>query len=126
MNSSIEPGHIYFVPECRQAIPKPREKLIAIVCITDFPKGFMISSKIDIWIQIDSQKMACQAKILSEEHSCLTRDSYVNCFNLLTFFEEELVNKRDELSNNAKASIRAAVKDSPEIERRYKRLILEK
>jgi hypothetical protein len=124
MNGSIEPWHIYFVPECRQAIPKPKEKLIAIVCVSDNPKGFMISSEIDVWIQIDPEKMACQALILGEEHSCLKHDSYVNCVNLLSFFEEELVEKRDKLSDNAKESIRAAVENSSGIERRYKRIIL--
>jgi len=125
MPPDIDPWRIYFVEECRQAIPRAKEKLIAIVCIPHRAMGFMISSEIDVWIQIDEERMACQAMILASEHpGCLTHDSWVNCISLLSFYDEELVNRRDPISPAAKKSIQDAAARSPAIEERYKKLIL--
>jgi len=124
MGKNIEDWRIYFVTDVRQTVPIAKDKLISIVVVTDLGRGFMVSSEIDVWTQISEQRMACQAKILASEHKCLTHDSWVNCFSLLTFWDEELTEKRDKLSKNAMVSIRQAVSNSPTIETRFKRAIL--
>jgi hypothetical protein len=125
MGANIDAWRIYFVKDVRQAIPRAKDKLIAIVCIPKRGMGFMISTEIDVWIQIDEERLACQANILADEHSgCLTHDSWVNCYNLLAFWDEELVNPRDFISPNAKSSIQDAARKSPTIEQRYKDQII--
>jgi hypothetical protein len=125
MGANIDAWRIYFIKDVRQAIPRAKDKLIAIVCIPRSGMGFMISTNIDVWIQIDEERLACQAKIIASEHSgCMTHDSWVNCYSLLEFWDEELVNERDFISPNAKKAIQKAAKKSPTIEKRYKKLIL--
>jgi hypothetical protein len=117
---------IYFVPNCRVTLVArytSKDKLVAIVCTDGNPRGFLINSEIDAWIQIDTDKMATQVKILASEHPCLHRDSYVHTMELFMFEESELGGKRDPLSPSVKQAIQEAVAQSKFIEGRYKKLI---
>lgn len=115
---------IYFVPNCSYTRPEPKDKLVVIVCRDEYPRGFLINSEIDPWIQIRPEMLAGQVPLKAAEHPCLTHDSYVDCLDLFRFDDFELTNLRDEVSENAKSSILEAVEGSKTIARRYKRLIL--
>lgn len=121
---AVDVWQIYFVSRCQHTRPKPKPKLVIVVCVGSRPMGFLINTNIDHWIQIDPVKLATQAIILAEEHPCLEYDSYVDCHELFPFDESELTNKRDPISPTAKASIKTAVSNSKALVTKHKKLIL--
>jgi len=69
--------------------------------------------------------LACQAIIDKASYKFLKQDSYVNCNELISFFDIELTDERSRVKEEAKANIIKAVGLSKLIEPRYKRMICE-
>ena len=115
---------IYYVDPCQHTIPYPKPKLVVVVCVDAKPMGFLINSEIDVWIQIDPQKIICQAQILVSEHPSLDYDSWVDCLSLFPFEESELNRKREPVSPTAKQRILEAVRNSRTVDRKLKKKIL--
>ena len=87
--------------------------------------GFLINSTVHAWIRSNPDRLACQAEISASDHSCLNHDSYVDCLDLYEFSDWELRQARDEVSEQARQNIRAAVTKSKTIETKFKKLILD-
>lgn len=123
--TTVHAWHIYYVPRCRYAKPEPKDKLIAVVCVNEQNcLGFFINSRISGFINNRPHLLTCQASILYSEHACLTHDSYIDTNSVLVFDHSELVQVRDEISDNAKNSILVAVENCLGIERRHKKRII--
>ena len=116
---------IYYLEKCPYTKPEPKPKLVVIVLHDQDWWGFLISSEIDEWIQFGPDKLATQVEIKRSEHSCLVRDSWVDCLELYRFEVFLLKEVRDPVSKAAKAAILAAVAESKTIIRRQKRMIKE-
>jgi hypothetical protein len=115
--------HIYYVKNCRHAIPVPKDKLVVIVCVSIKPRGFLINTRIHPFIQNRADLLVCQAAIEAANHKCLDYDSYVDCKDLYPFEDDELLDVRDPVSSQARTEIKKAVAASKTIEPCYKKII---
>jgi hypothetical protein len=115
--------HIYHVSNCSHAIP-PKDKFVAIVCRDDELMGFLVNSRIHVFIQNRPSLLASQVLIKQIDYKFLTRDSYINCIDVFSFRDCELVNGRSAINKKTKAEIQKAVSNSRTIETRLKQLIL--
>lgn len=114
---------IYFVPKCRHARPLPKDKFVVIVGIDTKPLGFLINTIINDWFKKDASRLASQANTLASEHSTLSYDSFVDCWELFEFDETELTQPQGTVSKTAKLSIKAAVGKSKTLIPKHKILI---
>ena len=115
MSTTPKLWHIYFLENCPYTHPHPKDKLLIPVCHDQNILGFLINSEIDVWIQINPLLSSSQIEISASEHSCLKYDSFVNCHELYNFDDFQLVNVRDEVSEEVKQEILKAVEESKTI-----------
>lgn len=122
---AIHRWQVYYVRNCRHALPAPKNKFVVIACIDGgIPRGFFINSAVNTYIQARPYLFACEAHILVEEHPFLSHDSWVDCQNIFPFTVYELSDLRGTLSANAITSTRSAVEDCSVLKRRFKTIIL--
>jgi hypothetical protein len=85
---------VFYVKSCRHAKPNPKDKFVLIAYTTPFPHGFFINSKINSYIANRYYLLPCEAIILSDQHSFLVHDSYVDCREIFPFGNGELTDSR--------------------------------
>ena len=114
---------VFHVANCQHTNP-PKDKFVVIVCEDVHCMGFLVNSRIGKYISRRPARLACQAKLSKTDYYFLTHDSYLDCFKLLPFRRDELVDGRGQVNDNDKAEILRVVAQAKTIEPRYKKLIL--
>lgn len=117
----VDAWHIYHVENCQYTIPV-KDKFIAVVCFNPNPYGFLINSKICLYIQKRPELLACQVKISADKYGFLHHDSYIDCSNILSFKGSEL-NGIQKIQNNTRKEIKKVVSNTKLIAPIYKKLI---
>lgn len=119
-----QPWHIYHIADCRHARPAPKDKFVVVVCKDSKYMGFFINSAIHPFIQNQPELLAAEASIDAANHSCLSKDSYVDCNDLYAFEDFELQNDRGAVSLESKKRIQEAVSKAMTIAKHFKDLIV--
>lgn len=124
--TDIRAWHIYHIPDCRHAKPDPKDKFVIVVCVNeDHCLGFFINSRISGFIRDRTHLLGCQTSILSSEHDCLSHDSFIDTTTVLKLDFVELTDMKDEISDDTKRALIAAVDFCIVIPKRYKRQVLD-
>lgn len=121
--SHIQQWDVYFVVNSRHAKPLPKDKFIVVACFDPNPCGFFINTKVNDFIQKNTQLMICEVLLSAGAHPFLSYDSWLDCREILSFQESELTDKRGILAVNAVKDVLAAVQVCPVLRPRFKRLI---
>lgn len=123
---NVKLWRIYFTPNCYYVKPEPKDKFVIPVCF-DGEKimGFLINSRISNFVLNMPELIVCEAPIKESDHRHLRHDSFVDCHSLYPFYDWDFQGERGAVSDEAKKQILKAVRDCPEIVRKYKRMILE-
>jgi hypothetical protein len=119
----IQQWDVYFVVNSRHAKPLPKDKFVIVACFDPNPCGFFINTKVNDFIQKNAQLMACEVLLTAAAHPFLSYDSWLDCREMLSFQESELIDKRGVLASNAIVDALAAVEACPVLRPRFKRLI---
>lgn len=111
---TMQQWQVYYVPNCRHALPSPKNKYIVVAHIDiGIPHGFFINSNVNAYVRKNNNLFPCQAQILSTEHTFLSHDSWVDCQHLYEFTVSELTNLQGTLSDAAINYVLAAVQRCP-------------
>jgi hypothetical protein len=115
---------IYHVKDCIHAIPRPKNKYIAIVCVDPCCVGFFINSGIRPFTINRPELSKCHVKILKSNYQFLKHDSYIDCNEAYEFRKTELQEYIKPINAKTKAEIIEATRNSIMIQPRYQKMIL--
>jgi hypothetical protein len=116
---------IYHVRKCPHTVPA-KDKFVLIVCIDVTPLGFFINTNIHPFILNRPNLLDCQVSIKASDYWFLDHDSYIDCTKLFPFGDDTLIDGRELISEGIKKEIKSVVSTAATIEKRYKKLILDK
>ena len=113
---------------CEQMRPEAKNKLVVVVAITpDYVLGFVISSRLNEFVQARAHLLPCHAPVLCVEHpTLLMHDSFVDCQRPYTFLHPNLTqdSHRAPLSPTARTAVLEAVRLCSVLKPVHKKLIL--
>lgn len=120
---SIQLWQVYLIYNCRHAKPQPKDKFVAIVCFDPNPCGFLVNSSVNQFIQSHPHLLPCEVPLLASQHPFLSHNSWLDCRDILSFQETELINLRGSISTPAIKDVLGAVQQCPVLRNRFKNLI---
>lgn len=113
--AEIYPGHVLYL-QC-PFVNKPvgqQGKYLLVISIDPFLLHFIINSEINQFVRRNPELLASQIKLTSKEHPFLRHDSYIDCQEVIDYFEADLMdikkNIRDD-SSIIRGSIVKSVRD---------------
>jgi hypothetical protein len=114
---------VYRVINCRHTHPR-KNKFVVIVCKDLEYMGFLINSSINQYISKRLYLLKCQVLMSSSDYGFLPHDSYLDCGQIYTFEDDELVVGLEVVNAKTKGEIKATVSGSKTVAKRYIKLIL--
>jgi hypothetical protein len=122
--SDIEIWHVYFCPQCRHAIPDPKDKYIIIVAKdsgTIF--GCFINSNRTPYVNNRPYLHSCEANIPQVTHSFLIYNSIVDCHTVYSFTANEFSKQLGQIEVATKNTLLQSIYACPVIKTKRKKLI---
>jgi len=129
---NLKPGQVLYL-FCTFTSP-PKEKYLVFVCADPVPLFFIINSRIHPYVAGQPALNQCQVKLRSVDYRFLDHDSYVDCSNVVTAFNEDDLERqvirdvgriKGELTITSKEEIIQAVQNARTISKRHKGLIID-
>ena len=114
---------IYRIKNCYHTHPH-KDKFIVIVCRDAEYMGFLVNSTINHYVLDRPYLLKCQVMLRESDYGFLSHDSYLDCGQIYSFKDGELVVGLELIHDKTKAEIKTAVSASKTIAKRYKDLIL--
>ena len=115
---------IYHVKNCIHVIPRPKNKYVAIVCVSPCCVGFLINTEIHPFILNKPELSQCHVRIPASNYEFLGHDSYIDCNEPYEFRKTDLKEYIEPISAETKSGIIKAIRDSIRVEPRYHKMIL--
>lgn len=134
VDTCLSPGRVLRL-SCEFTSP-PKEKLLVLVCLHSKPRPllFFINSHIHPYIRKRRWLRDCQVLLRASDYSCLNRDSFVNCSEVVNGFElptikgqllDDMGRIEDELRVDVRREIVRVVRAATTISCQHKRLIVQ-
>lgn len=122
---NVEPWQVYYVTNCVHTKPHPKNKFVMIACIDEYPMGFLINSRINLYVQNRPNLLVCQALISRSRHSFLHHDSYIDCRDIFDFPNSWLDNYMGSIDKLERERVLESVRLCKVLPAYYKKLILQ-
>lgn len=103
-------------------IPR-KDKFVLIVCKDSNCMGFLVNTTISQFIRNRPYMLACQVALKASDYWFLRHDSYLDCSQLFSFDDDDLLDGRGPITDQTKAEVKKAVAIATTIEQRYQNLI---
>ena len=116
---------IYHVKNDIHAVPRPKNKFVAIVCVDPGCIGFFINSEIAPFILHNPELLKHQVKIQMSKYRFLNDDSYIDCNDPYEYRKRELKEYIEPINTVTKAKIIKAITNSKVVPPRYQKMILD-
>ncbi len=122
---AINKWEIFFIPNCQQAKPMPKDKFIVVAHTdTSWCYGFFINSRINQFIKDNPRLLPCEVPILATDYSFLTHDSFIDCREVSVFLLKDLNDGRGLLNQQSISEVIQAVTVCPALKQIHKKYIL--
>jgi len=117
----ISKWSVFYIPLCRYAKPKPKNKFVVIFYTYPAPHGFFINSKINNFIKNRPYLAKCEPVLNKLEHAFLSHNSFIDCRDAFMFHSDELTDFRGVLSIEAINDATEAILNCPVLSKKHKK-----
>lgn len=133
IDRQLKPGQVLYL-HCEFVTKSHQDKYLVLACSGTRPLLFIINSKIPPFIEKHPDLHRCQVKLFASDYSFLDHDSFVNCAEVISYFDESEIRQqviedvgriKGELNTVTRKAIIKAVQNARSIAPRHKRLIID-